>query len=514
MGIDINLNLKTINGQTLTGAGDIAVNSLNWRGEFASAPSMPKKNDAYHNTTIGNSYIFNGSIWQVFAQKGEDGEKGADGENGSSGMYFPHETLTIADIGKLVIWKDGKAQLPVFEEAQDGQNEIVSFTLSGIDLHLPNYPVIFEYEMTTQPTPEDTFTFNAALTNEGVATPETLTFVVSASASNDVEIGATIADTVANLVAKIVAVSETHVSATNTGSGFTIQYGCLGLSYDLSTDGEITLFDDIGSIVFRSCISLLARNDIGRVNGYLVGFFILKGMKDAGLIEGYLNDLELFNWYFSDFSIYTESNNPFGTQSGSRPRAEGISEHKAGLVQKLKLVENIITAYFEGNILYIEHTFDEFKFIAPEDEDLFVSGAWSAFSVEQEASSYIPSYCRYPILGLIKSVGISQVEIHTEPICEFTSVHDGIVSWETLMDLNRIFILNPDAPGYLMSVIVIGDSGLFTLPNLTTLVSPGYVAALDNNIESLSIFRGVFSVDLFTIQIFFLLSSQDEGGIS
>lgn len=505
MAIDINLNLKTINGQTLTGTGNVSVNSINWRGDFSTAPSLPVLNDAYHNTTTGSSYIYNGTTWVILAQKGDPGPVG------STGMMFPHTTLTGADVGKLVILKDGLAQLPVFEPAQEAKNEIVKFTFIGGDVHLANFPVIFEFEMTTQPTPLDTFTFNAAITNEGIATPEILTFVVSASGANDVEIGATITDTLTNLVAKIVEVSETHVNATKAGDFFTISYGCLGLSYDSAANGKITLFENLAGVTLPSCITLSDSNAIGRVQEYLLGFYIVKGLRDAGLITGYLNERELFNWYFSDYSIYTTGLNPFGTQSESRPCADSLSEHKAGLVQKLNSLENIESAYFEGNVLYIEHTFDEFSFTTPTDEDLYPSGMWTDFSVDQEAEPAYPPLCKYPIIGLVKSVTIDQVEIYTEPICNFKlQESENINSWGSLIDMNRIFILSSSSPGRLTNLTPYFEAG-YDLPAMLKALACGYVVAYSQ--DQNGAFLGSFSLDLFSIQVFYLLFIAGDGGV-
>ena len=52
--------------------------SINWRGSYASSNqiSYPQKLDAYYNTIDGCSYIYNGSRWELLAQKGDTGETG------------------------------------------------------------------------------------------------------------------------------------------------------------------------------------------------------------------------------------------------------------------------------------------------------------------------------------------------------------------------------------------------------------------------------------------------------
>ena len=50
--------------------------SVNWQGESATAPSSPLLNDAYYNTTDGVAYIWNGSQWDTLAKDGTDGTNG------------------------------------------------------------------------------------------------------------------------------------------------------------------------------------------------------------------------------------------------------------------------------------------------------------------------------------------------------------------------------------------------------------------------------------------------------
>ena len=47
--------------------------SINWLGSFAAAPGSPALNDAYYDTALLQSYIWNGSAWNVIAKDGADG---------------------------------------------------------------------------------------------------------------------------------------------------------------------------------------------------------------------------------------------------------------------------------------------------------------------------------------------------------------------------------------------------------------------------------------------------------
>ncbi len=44
--------------------------SLNWLGTLATAPGAPNLNDGYYNSSLGQSFIWDGTTWQIIAQDG------------------------------------------------------------------------------------------------------------------------------------------------------------------------------------------------------------------------------------------------------------------------------------------------------------------------------------------------------------------------------------------------------------------------------------------------------------
>lgn len=50
--------------------------SIMWQGEYPEAPLQPLLNWAYYNTTDGNSYIFNGKVWEILCKGGKAGVDG------------------------------------------------------------------------------------------------------------------------------------------------------------------------------------------------------------------------------------------------------------------------------------------------------------------------------------------------------------------------------------------------------------------------------------------------------
>nr|WP_321265391.1 InlB B-repeat-containing protein [uncultured Sphaerochaeta sp.] len=60
-----------------------------WQGELTTHPGSPQFNWAYYNLTEGKSYIYDGTIWQVLAQDGNDG---IDGEDGKTAVWIKYDS--------------------------------------------------------------------------------------------------------------------------------------------------------------------------------------------------------------------------------------------------------------------------------------------------------------------------------------------------------------------------------------------------------------------------------------
>ncbi|MCX5859345.1 MAG: hypothetical protein NT056_05560, partial [Proteobacteria bacterium] len=60
--------------------------SINWLGSLAAPPSNPQFNDAYHNTTAGISYIWDGGNWEILSENGAIGPQGPVGPQGPQGI--------------------------------------------------------------------------------------------------------------------------------------------------------------------------------------------------------------------------------------------------------------------------------------------------------------------------------------------------------------------------------------------------------------------------------------------
>jgi len=82
--------------------------SIVWKGSLATAPASPQRNWAYFNTTDGNSYIYDGSEWDLLARSGADGTPGFTGPAGPAGppglsIFWQGESAS-APTNPLLYW--------------------------------------------------------------------------------------------------------------------------------------------------------------------------------------------------------------------------------------------------------------------------------------------------------------------------------------------------------------------------------------------------------------------------
>lgn len=61
---------------------------LSWQGDLAAAPVPAIQGMAYHNTTNGITYYYDGATWQTLATPGANGANGANGAPGAAGQGF------------------------------------------------------------------------------------------------------------------------------------------------------------------------------------------------------------------------------------------------------------------------------------------------------------------------------------------------------------------------------------------------------------------------------------------
>jgi len=108
-----------------TGANGTNGISIHWLGTFPIAPSSPSLNDAYYLSTMGKSYIWNGSSWQMMTQNGTNGIDGATGPtgtagaNGATGATGPTGAgSSLWTTGSSSIYPTNNTNVMVFDAAQ------------------------------------------------------------------------------------------------------------------------------------------------------------------------------------------------------------------------------------------------------------------------------------------------------------------------------------------------------------------------------------------------------------
>lgn len=80
-----------------TGAQGDAGTSITWLGTFSSAPSSPDLNDAYRNSTLKASYVWDGDSWELMNQDGsvsnvDNTTIGLNGSSNLSSLIFTKST--------------------------------------------------------------------------------------------------------------------------------------------------------------------------------------------------------------------------------------------------------------------------------------------------------------------------------------------------------------------------------------------------------------------------------------
>ncbi|PKR80041.1 hypothetical protein CW751_11780 [Brumimicrobium salinarum] len=99
--------------------------NMEWLGDFSSAPGSPTLNQAYYNTTDGESYIWDGAAWQTVAR---------DGTGGSTG---PHNTLDEAyneggaGAGRTITANNGAVEINHTSTTNGNKAMIVNTTQTG-----------------------------------------------------------------------------------------------------------------------------------------------------------------------------------------------------------------------------------------------------------------------------------------------------------------------------------------------------------------------------------------------
>jgi hypothetical protein len=91
--------------------------SIQWLGTYTTAPASPSLNKAYYNSTLKQSFVYNGSTWQVMTKDGADAVAAVTG---------------VGTAGKIAVWS-GEQQLTNLESFNIDPNVAVISNPAALD---------------------------------------------------------------------------------------------------------------------------------------------------------------------------------------------------------------------------------------------------------------------------------------------------------------------------------------------------------------------------------------------
>ncbi|MCO5229614.1 MAG: hypothetical protein M9958_00520 [Chitinophagales bacterium] len=390
----------------------------------------------------------------------------------STGMYFPHDSLTISDIGKVAIWKDGKAQLPVFEMMN------LRFPKYAYELNLSSF--------TTFASPIATITFSSNPVDGDML--GNYRFKTTPSTPNESQIYPTLPDTINALI-------ETIRNKEGVAAAFLFDVDKVKIvSFSDGKQAGFSFQEDVLSQYVDTSFCTVSKTTttaVDRLGHSLVPFLFLWSIG----IFGDQDKDTAYQIFYTQNSSFSNEIMCGTTYPGNYPLT--LDELKAGITEALEHHEDIYSHKWNDNVLTIKPIIPLSTAISVDsgDEDFWYN-AFSDGTISDD--DYLP-VCHYSILGVIKSVGDMEVEIASEPIVNCMSSYNEDVVCNGQLDNNRIFILDANDPGklYPFPKIAIENMSMIFM-----LIAPGYYITKDDLIAANSVFKGEKLNDFFSIQIF------------
>lgn len=425
-----------------------------------------------------------------------------------NGMRFPQRNLTNADVGKVVVWKDGAVQLPEFTPEVPETSGIAKITYNTSQWAPPMFEKVL-INISQQPNPDEVLELDIANNVEGYSSYIIAAYIFKASASSDnhIEIGITIEDTVDNIISKLDGNQDRTIGfeiTKESSSSFSIEWRFIHFDvkdYDgnymkimklknnspqvhqlpadmtvspVATFNIKSLFDTV--FLLRG-IRRGVWNDFGDDNGEMM---YARTLLTANPIAGYSEQLDFTG--NSDLYLYMPVS---------------IQEFKDGVVYWLEETESIESAHWEGDDLFIEFTTDDdedelqLQFQAPNDpgSNLY-SGLWNGFDITQEYIPAVPPLCPYPMYGVLDALDNGDALLSNNPILKFTTRYADFLEIEqisSLFDMLPFFVPDWEYPGELRPILHVATEyniAAFFLP----IIRHPFVVFKDNGISDNSFF--------------------------
>ncbi|MCO5230131.1 MAG: hypothetical protein M9958_03145 [Chitinophagales bacterium] len=404
-------------------------------------------------------------------------------------MIFPHQGLTSSDVGKVVVWDGSHAILPTFTPYILPEKRIVDFQLAR-DVMVSFTPL--SISLILHDNPQDGDGFDLVMPNFST---KPFSFKPSAG-SGEIQIGANIEATVANMAQFV---------SDNLGEFFTADIAGSPVNDTLVIKEYVVPFNGLfanpsvfsitnmtGNFVTSTVPALTPSIQMGDC---LAPLIFLDGL---GLLDTSIENA--FDNLYSTDTFFSRKVHGFGNKSYSTYYLPN------GYSEVLDFFEYYLTRFYFFDSITMPNSMT-FRFELYINEDVTFDGV---IDVNENYSSFWGSWMEeegdivaegvigklpitfFPILGVVKSVSDSTVELFSQDVV-------SVMAQETITDIEgndpyiitQNFILDNENVGYLKSLIYITGFDLerYSVKTFFMLFKKNFYVCLDNNITASSLFR-------------------------
>jgi hypothetical protein len=385
--------------------------------------------------------------------------------------------LSASDIGKILVLKNGQAQLPSFDSVPVGANQLLSFSFlsSFVPYTLPRLEITFLQNLV----PND---FVEVTLRTFLNTPISITLTAVASDDNESSflIGANEAITMENYAQKL----EARMSFYGIHPCYTVQRtdptsnSIAIVAQVLEFDRQWSFWENTGTSNLYISINRIGDNYQDRIGSAPLAEVAVKGIRyningtsfqydTGGLVYSVLSQspehsLVLYMMTSNDTTVRLPLN---------------VSEFMNG-------IGHAIATIFQG---YVSHSINNQSIeieLDPQADNIFINlfndeniqyfNNFSDLTIE-DGTPFFMTICTDPIIGQLAAFENNQAVISADPIGRFQLKGNQpiVMSQEIpLISLGRFCCLDPDHPGYLKVVEMTNQYALLT-------IAPGFVVALE-----------------------------------
>lgn len=404
----------------------------------------------------------------------------------ASGISLLHNSLTQADIGKIIIRKDKLCQLPVFEPAVENATIKIPYDISGFRPYSPAVLTITFNSLITDGT-----TLSIPLFHRHYRYPQyyNYTFRDVPSGTFDVPIEAGIA-----------LQKQSFLTVLNNTLPFSELDG-----YSISDESNkviitATLFVGDNANLFPFSVSGSGVNVSWNMTEYItglqdswIGFVAISSIRldndestfQLGEIEDLFENIYTRDEYSLELFMTLDQTFPMRLPASGTEIINLIINvlNESEYVDECADEDGHIKIVFTSDIVNVEKRIT----------DSGTNNLYNRFFGEWIYVPKLPSHCKYPIVGILKEVTATTCKIDMRPITQLRLTGSGNIDSGVLFGLGQYCILNPQEPGSLMSLASLADEDPISNEGIFTLLSSGYVKSLDKEVETGNLFYGLLN---------------------